>query len=179
MVDLPGVVGYLLPDLASIPADVGTIRREVLTYLHRRSLISIICTCCNSYRVKSLSTARPRLRLSSGVGCGRGRGAGGGGSKSGGGGVVKPFTTFAYNVPFVLAFVFVLATPNSRFDLLITLWWSRSRYCCCCCPGGCCRRWVLFPFPAWRFGGGLPRARGSSARVFWTYCRRSCRRCSR
>jgi hypothetical protein len=27
VVNLPGVVGYLLPDLASIPADVGLIRR--------------------------------------------------------------------------------------------------------------------------------------------------------
>jgi hypothetical protein len=53
---LPGVVGYLSPDVASIPADVGNVRR-VATYLRRRSLISIICACCDSYRVKSLSTA--------------------------------------------------------------------------------------------------------------------------
>jgi hypothetical protein len=59
---LPGVVGHLSLDVASIPADVGTVRREVVTYLRRRSLISIICTCCDSYRVKSLSTAWRRSR---------------------------------------------------------------------------------------------------------------------
>jgi hypothetical protein len=51
------------------------------------------------------------------------------------GGDVKgaPFKTFAYEVPFVLAFA--LATSNLRFSLSITLRWSRSRCCCCCC---CC-----------------------------------------
>jgi hypothetical protein len=53
---LPGVVGHLSPDVASIPADVGKDRR-VVTYLRRRSLISIICACCESYRTNSLSTA--------------------------------------------------------------------------------------------------------------------------
>jgi hypothetical protein len=51
VVDLSGVVGHLSLDVASIPADVGPIRWEVVTYLRRRSLISIICTCCDSYRV--------------------------------------------------------------------------------------------------------------------------------
>jgi hypothetical protein len=63
---------YLLPDLASIPADVGPIRREVLTYLRRRSLIFIICTCCDSYLVKRLPTAWRRSRLSLGTSCGSG-----------------------------------------------------------------------------------------------------------
>jgi hypothetical protein len=86
VVDLPGVVGHISLDVASIPADVGNIRWEVLTYLRRRSLISIICTCWDSYRVKSLSTAWRRSRSSSVAGCcasGSGRG-GGGGSGSGG-----------------------------------------------------------------------------------------------
>jgi hypothetical protein len=54
----------------------------------------------------------------------------------GGGGDMKgaPLTTFAYDVPFVLAFAFVLATSNLRFNLSITLRWSMSRCCCCCCP---------------------------------------------
>jgi hypothetical protein len=135
VVDLPRVVGYLLPDLASIPADVRPIRREVLTYLRRRSLISITCMCCDLYRVKSLLTAWRHSRLSSGAGCGSGSGAGVGRSGSDRDGVVKgaPFTTFAYDVPFVLAFAFVLATSNSRFNLSITLRWSRLRCCCCCC----------------------------------------------
>jgi hypothetical protein len=109
VIDLSGVVGYLLPDLACIPADVGPICREVLTYLHRRSLIFIICTCCDSYRVKRLLTAWRRSRSSLETGCGSGWGGG-----SGGGGVVKgaTFTTFAYYIPFALAFV--LATSNSR-----------------------------------------------------------------
>jgi uncharacterized membrane protein YgcG len=82
VVDLPGVVRLLSPDLASIPANMGPNRREVLTYLRRRSLIVIICTCCDWYRVKRLSTAWRCSRWSSGAGSGSGRDGGG---KSGGG----------------------------------------------------------------------------------------------
>jgi hypothetical protein len=156
--------------LSSSPLEEIEDIEETLAPLRRRVLIFIICTCCDSYRVKRLLTAWRRSRSSWGTSCGSGWGGG-----SGRGGVVKgaPFKTFAYDVPFVLAVV--LATSNSRFNLSITLRWSRSR-CCCCCLLGCCWRWV--PLSCVAFRGGLPRARGSPARVFCrTSCQRSCRRC--
>jgi hypothetical protein len=59
-----------------------------------------------------------RVAVAVAVGLVAGVGVGGGG-----GDVKAPFTTYAYDVLFVLAPAFVLATSNSRFYLSFTNRW--------------------------------------------------------